>query len=239
MKKDTKVKIFLGLTYISIIILFLWLIFSKFTLSELTSYEFIKNNINYINSFKQNNFFLISLIFLIFTIVWILILGFAAPIFLLGGFIFGKWIGTILVTIGLSIGATLVYIIANYFFKELIKEKFSKKFFKLNEKFKKNEFLFFLIYRFIGGIPFVISNVLPCIFNVKVSNFFWATLIGIIPQLFIVISIGSGLEKIVDQNIEPPSIVSIITSPDIYIPLLAFFGLVLITIFIRRFFFQK
>ena len=71
MKKDTKVKIFLSLTYISIIILFLWLIFSKFTLSELTSYEFIKNNINYINSFKQNNFFLISLIFLIFTIVWI------------------------------------------------------------------------------------------------------------------------------------------------------------------------
>ena len=132
-----------------------------------------------------------------------------------------------------------LYIFANYFLKDLIKEKFLNKFKNLEHKFKKSEFNYLLIYRFIGGIPFVISNVLPCIFNVKVSNFFWATLIGILPQLFIVISIGSGLEKIVDQNIEPPSILSIITSPDIYIPLLAFFGLVLITIFIRRFFFQK
>ena len=56
---------------------------------------------------------------------------------------------------------------ANYFFKEIIKEKFLTRFKNLEVKFKKSEFIYLLIYRFIGGIPFALSNVLPCIFNVK------------------------------------------------------------------------
>ena len=71
-------------------------------------------------------------------------------------------------------GATILYIFGNYFLKEIIKEKFINKFKNLEIKFKKSEFIYLLVYRFIGGIPFVLSNVLPCIFNVKVKNFFWA-----------------------------------------------------------------
>ena len=41
---------------------------------------------------------------------------------------------------------------------------------------------------------------MPTLFNVRVSNFFFATLIGIIPQIFLAVSIGSGLEKIIDEN---------------------------------------
>ena len=158
---------------------------------------------------------------------------------LLAGFIFGKWLGSILVVVGMTIGATGLYLFANYFFKETIKEKFLNKFQNLEEKFKKSEFNFLLIYRFVGGIPFAISNVLPCIFNVKTSNFFIATLIGLIPQVFIWVSLGSGLEKIIDQNEEAPSLIDLIFSPDIYMPLIGFFILVIITIIIRKIFYKK
>ena len=80
----------------------------------------------------------------------------------------------------MAIGATGLYVFAN-FLKDLIKEKFLNKFQGLEIKFKKSEFLYLLAYRFIGGIPFAISNVIPCIFNVKAFNFFFATLIGTIP----------------------------------------------------------
>ena len=69
-----------------------------------------------------------------------------------------------------------------------------------------------------------------------IKNYFFATLIGIIPSTFIVVSIGSGFEKIIDRNEEVPLIRDIILSPDIYIPILAFFALVLITILLRKFF---
>ena len=48
-----------------------------------------------------------------------MLLGFGSPICIAGGFIFGKWIGTILVVISLTCGATLLYILGNLFFKEL------------------------------------------------------------------------------------------------------------------------
>ena len=128
------------------------------------------------------------------------IFGFGSPIALLGGFIFGKWIGTFVVVLGLSIGATFLYIFGNYFLKDLMKEKFLNKYKNLEIKFKKSEFFYLLIYRFIGGIPWQLSCILPTIFNVKVINFFFASFIGIIPQIFLAVSIGSGLEKVIDQN---------------------------------------
>ena len=239
MEKDKKIKIYLGLAYLLIVILFLWLIFNKFSLDELASYDFIKNNRDYLISIKESNLFLISLIFLIFTILWVLLLGFGSPIFLLGGFIFGKWIGTILVVFGLSTGATLLYILANYFFKDLIIEKFSKKFSKLKEKFKNNEFSFFLIYRFIGGIPFVISNILPALFNIKVKNFFFGSLIGMTPQLFIGTSIGAGIEKVINLNEDPPNLLTFINSKDIYIPVIVFIFFIILTYLLRKKFYKN
>ena len=109
----------------------------------------------------------------------------------------------------------------------------------LKRLFKKSEFIYLLIYRFIGGIPWQLSCVLPTIFNVKVYNFFFATLIGIIPQVFLVVSIGSGLEKVIDQNSEIPGITDIIYSSDVYLPIFAFFGLILLSIFLRKLFYKN
>jgi len=239
MEKSKKVKITLGLFYLLVVLSFLYFFLSKFTLEELTSYEFIKNNRDYFFGLKQANLFLVSLVFLLLTIIWVLMAGFGIPVSLLAGFIFGKWLGTFILVIGLTIGATTLYVLGNYFFKEIIKEKFLTRFKNLEVKFKKSEFIYLLIYRFVGGIPFALSNVLPCIFNVKVSNFFWATLIGITPPSFLLVSIGSGLEKIIEQNLEAPSMVDLIYSPDIYIPVLAFAGLVLITIIARKIFYKN
>ena len=224
MEKAKKIKIFIGLFYLVAICLFLYFFFSKFSLQDLTSYDFIRENRSYFFELKNSNLFLISVIFLLLTILWVFpFLGFGSPVALLGGFIFGKWIGTLIVVLGLSIGATFLYVFGNYFLKDLIREKFLNKFKSLEIKFKKSEFTFLLIYRFIGGIPWQLSCLIPTLFNVRVKNFFFATLIGIIPQIFLAVSIGSGLEKIIDQNSEIPSITDIIFSADIYVPSLAFF----------------
>ena len=240
MEKAKKIKIFIGLFYLVAICLFLYFFFSKFSLQDLTSYDFIRENRSYFFELKNSNLFLISVIFLLLTILWVFpFLGFGSPVALLGGFIFGKWIGTLIVVLGLSIGATFLYVFGNYFLKDLIREKFLNKFKSLEIKFKKSEFTFLLIYRFIGGIPWQLSCLIPTLFNVRVKNFFFATLIGIIPQIFLAVSIGSGLEKIIDQNSEIPSVTDIIFSADIYVPILAFFGLILITIILRKLFYKN
>ena len=240
MEKTKKIKTFIGLSYLILVCLFLYFFFSKFSLQDLTSYDFIKQNRSYFFELKNSNLFLISITFLLLTILWVFpFLGFGSPVALFGGFIFGKWIGTLIVVLGLSIGATFLYMFGNYFLKDFIREKFLNKYQSLEMKFKKSEFIYLLIYRFIGGIPWQLSCLLPTLFNVKVKNFFFATIIGIIPQIFLAVSIGSGIEKIIDQNSKIPKITDVIFSPDIYIPILAFFGLILFTIFLRKIFYKN
>ena len=243
MEKTKKTKIIIGVCYFLIISIFFIFFLSKFSLEEIksfTNFEVIKNNRDFFFELKNSNLFLLSIFFLLFTILWVFpLLGFGSPIALLGGFLFGKVLGTALVVIGMSIGATFLYIFSNYFLKDLIRDKFLNKYQNLERKFKNSEFYYLLAYRFCGGIPWQLSCVLPTIFDVKVKNFFFASLIGIIPQIFLAVSIGSGLEKVIEQNSEVPKITDIIFSPEIYIPILAFFSLVLITIFLRKSFYKN
>ena len=238
MENIKKFKIYLGILYVLLISTFLYFFFSKFTLQELSSYEFIKNNVDYFSNLKDKNYYTLLLTFFLFVVFWVLLLGFGSPVALASGFIFGKWIGTIIIATSLSVGSLLLYLIANFFFRDLVQQKLGNRMVFLKDLFKKNEFLYFLIYRFIGGLPFFIHNTLPVIFNVKIVNYFFGTLIGMIPQLFIMVSIGSGLEKIIKTNNSPPSFFEIIASKDIYLPLIAFIAIVVISIFLKKKFYK-
>ena len=58
------------------------------------------------------------------------------------------------------------------------------------------------------------------------------------PQLFVGVSLGAGLSKILEENIEPPTFFELILNPDIYLPVSGIIFLVLIAIFLRKFFFK-
>ena len=236
MNKTKNIKIILGISYLLIISIFLWVFFQNFSIQDFTSYELIKTNRETLEGIKNNNIILSSMLFFLGTIIWVLLLGFGSPIFLVGGFLFGKWLGSFLVIFGLSTGATFLYIFANFFLKDIVQEKFSNRFINLTDKFKKNEFIFFLIYRFVGGIPFFISNILPTLFNIKKRNFFFGTIIGMAPQLFVGVSLGAGLSKVLEENKEPPTIFELILTPDIYLPIFGIIILVLIAIYLRKYF---
>ena len=238
MENIKKFKIYLGILYVLLISTFLYFFFSKFTLQELSSYEFIKNNVDYFSNLKDKNYYTLLLTFFLFVVFWFLLLGFGSPVALASGFIFGKWIGTIIIATSLSVGSLLLYLIANFFFRDLVQQKLGNRMVFLKDLFKKNEFLYFLIYRFIGGLPFFIHNTLPVIFNIRIINYFFGTLLGMIPQLFIMVSIGSGLEKIIKTNNSPPSFFEIIASKDIYLPLIAFIAIVVISIFLKKKFYK-
>ena len=123
MEKSKKLKIFIGLFYLILFSCFLIIFFSKYSFEEIKSYEFIQQNRDYFLNLKEANFIFIFLIFFIFIIIWTFFGGFGSPVALVGGFIFGKILGTFIVILGLTCGATFLYIFANYFFKDFIRDK--------------------------------------------------------------------------------------------------------------------
>ena len=233
-------KIIIGVIYLAIIAIGLYFLFSVFDLNDLMSYEFIKINKDVILKYKSENFLFLTIIFFIFCIVWVLLLGIAMPLLIFSGFVFGKWWGIVIVVTSTTIGATLLYLLVSFFFKETIKHKLAPKFSKLREFFIKNDILYFASFRFVGGggAPFAVQNVLPVLFDMPVKNYFIATYIGSTPSMFVTVALGSGIENIMDQNIEL-SISTVLLSPEIYIPIILFFVILIIAFVIKKFYFKQ
>jgi uncharacterized membrane protein YdjX (TVP38/TMEM64 family) len=241
MKLNTlKLKLTLGITYLALISIGLYFLFSFVDIKDLTSYEFIRLNKDIILKYKNENFLFLTAIFFVFCIIWVLLLGFAMPLLVFAGFVFGKWWGILIVLTSTTIGATLLYVLVGYFFRETIEEKLAPKFSKLREFFKKNDIIYFTSYRFIGGggTPYAIQNVLPILFDMPLKNYVIATFIGSMPSMFVTVALGSGIESVIDQNVKL-SISSVLLSPEIYIPIIGFFIILIIAFFIKKIYFKN
>ena len=235
--KSTNFKIYLGGLYLIVLFAAIYFFWSTFDLKDLTSYDLIKENREVILTYKDNNIFFLTIIFFIITICLNLLLCPMLLPTLIIGFIFGKWVGTFILVFGNTIGGFLLYLLAKTFFSDLIEKKFKARFSKFIDFFKKNEFLYFMCFRFIGGggTPFPIQNILPVLFSMSSKNYIFATLLGILPTTFVTVALGSGIEKIIDQNAEL-SFLPVIQSPEIYLPIVGFFILLISGFFIKKIF---
>ena len=234
MKKSENLKIIVGLFYLIIILSFLFFLFSKISFEDISSIKVIQSNIEHLNSIKSNNLIALILLFSFFTALWVVLLGFGSPVALVGGFIFGKWLGTLIVTLSLSIGALCLYGIGNFLFYDLIKKKFLIKFKYLEKTFKKKELLIMTIFRFVGLVPFSIANLIPVIFNIKYKNYFLGTFIGIMPSIFIFNSLGSGIASAIYQFDVIPSFMTLVFLPEIYLPIFGFGCIFILSLLLRN-----
>ena len=230
----------IGIIYIVMILVCLYFLFSAIDIKDLTSYEFIRANKDVILKYKNENFLFLTITFFAFCVVWTLLLGFAMPILLLGGFVFGKWWGILIVLTATTIGATLLYILVNFFFKEMIEEKLAPKFMKLKKFFNKNDIIYFMSFRFIGGAgaPFAVQNVLPVLFNMRVKNYIIATFLGSAPSMFVTVSLGDGIENIIDKN-EEIVFMKVISAPEIFLPIVGFFVILFSAFIIKKIYFKE
>ena len=127
---NKNIKIALGSIYLIILIFFLYFLFSKFDISRIDDFTYYKAIQENIDETIGNNLFFNLILFFFFSVIWIVFLGFGSSLFLLSVILFGKWIGTIISTISISVGALSLYIIASYFFTDLVNQILKEKFLK-------------------------------------------------------------------------------------------------------------
>jgi uncharacterized membrane protein YdjX (TVP38/TMEM64 family) len=225
---NLKLKLLIGTVYLICFSGLMFIIFSNFDLKDFSDINFFKNNQQLLNDYKLKNIFLTTVLFSIFSIIWILLLGFFSPLALFAGFVFGKWLGALISIVSFSIGATLLYCLAN-----------SVKIEKFINLFNKNDFLYFMLFRFTGGgMPFAIQNILPVIFNMKIKKYFFSTLLGIVPSVFIISTIGAGVGNFISKN-DTIILTDLIKDPEIYFPILTFVIVLVLATVINKFFFNN
>ena len=232
-------KIFLGISYLLILFAFLYFIFIGIEINRLDDFSYYKELQSDLDNYISKNIVINLIYFFIFAIIWIALLGFGSPILIISGILFGQWLGTLVSVISISIGALILYSIGIFFFRDIVKAILEKKFQKYIQLFKKNEFFYFFTYRFVGGlgVPFGLQNLIPVLFDMKKINYFLASFFGLIPSMFIVNTIGAGLNSYIEQA-ENFNMIDFILTPEIYLPICMFAILMILSFIIKKKFFD-
>jgi len=236
MNRLSKIKIFLGLAYLGIVSLVV-IAFFYFGANTFLSPSYLVENKNYIFELRDQNLFLISSVYFFFSIIWVFLMGFGTPLVIFAGFAFGTILGSILSIFSFTIGATLLYLFANHYFKDLVEKYLGTKYASIKQNVNQNELSYFFSLRVIPGIPFPIKNLLPVLFNMKLKNFFLATLFGEAAPIIISVSIFSGLSNAFESDKDLN--LNLLYSPEIFFPLLALAMMSLIANFVKKKYFNK
>ena len=221
-----------------VILLFIIAAFGLSFFSELISFESLKENRSDISDFRDENFILSIILFWLFYFLLVVFsLPGAAVASVSGGFLFGLNLGLLINVTAASTGATVLFILVRYglkSFKYSQSNDFDNNFaVKIKNGLIQNQVSIMLILRLVPLVPFFLANILPALVSVRLFNFIWTTVIGIIPGGIIFTGIGVGVGEVFDRN-EYPNI-ELLFNPVIFGPLLGLTVLILIPMILRHF----
>lgn len=115
---------------------------------------------------------------------------------LTGGFLFGKWLGTLYVVSAATIGATIIFFIAKTSLGTTLREKAGILYNRIEGNMNENAVGYLLFMRLVPVFPFFLVNIVPALFNVKPRIFIMTTFFGIIPGSFVYVNLGQQLGQI-------------------------------------------
>ena len=231
-----KLKIILGSIYL-LIVAFVTFLFFYYEIYNYVSSDFIKNDRKVIIIFIKKNIFICSFLFFLFSSIWFFLLGFGLPLVIAAGFLFGSYLGSVLLVMGFGIGATTLYIFANHYFKDLVFKYFSSKYKSLDSHFKKNDLAYLLFLRLVPGIPSQVGTLIPILFNIKPKKIFFSNIFGVAPNIFISVSLVSGISSKIEEGAQFN--LDLLSDPKVSVPLTALGVLVLVVNFIKQKFFKS
>lgn len=168
--------------------------------SGLTQYfnlEYIQSNKDSLDMFVKSNPYISAALFIgLYTLSVALSLPIATVLTLLGGFLFGSIIGTFYVVTSATIGATIIFVIAQSALGESLRNKAKGIYGKVKTQFEEDGVSYLLFMRLVPLFPFVIVNILPALLGIKLRTFLWTTFFGIIPGSFVYVNLGGALGEI-------------------------------------------
>jgi uncharacterized membrane protein YdjX (TVP38/TMEM64 family) len=112
------------------------------------------------------------------------------------GFLFGSVVGTALVVVAATAGATVVFLAARYLFADAARRRMGAIGARINAGFATNAFSYLLFLRLVPLFPFFLVNLAPAFTTIALRTYVVATLIGIVPGSFVYVNLGRALGRI-------------------------------------------
>ena len=190
--------LFKNLRYI--IIFFILILISILFFSDLKNFftlDYVQENLIDFRLLYEENLLLFSLIFsLIYILSSALSLPFATLLTLLSGYIFGLALGTFIVSLCSTIGASIAFLMSKFLFYNYIQNRYKKQLVTINDEFINEGIFYIFALRLVPIFPFFVVNIVTSLLPIKLSTFFWVSILGMFPATLVYVNAGNELSKI-------------------------------------------
>ncbi len=172
-------------------------IFFAYDLGRFLDLDYIKSQqANITAYYAANPWQTILIYFSIYVAVTALSLPGAAVMTLIGGGIFGLWIGTAVVSFASTIGATLAFLLARFLFRETVQERFASHLKTVNRGVEKDGALYLFTLRLVPLFPFFIINLVMGLTPMPALQFFLVSQVGMLAGTLVYVNAGTQLAAI-------------------------------------------
>ncbi len=161
---------------------------------------------------QQHRLLMITGAIVVYTVSTALSIPGALILSLTVGFLFGRWLGTAIIVVSATLGATLVFLAARYLFAEAAQRRVGNMARKIIAGFHANAFNYLMFLRLVPVFPFWLVNLIPAFTPIHLRTYFAATAIGIIPGSFVFANLGQSLGRIesADQLLSPQILIAFV-----------------------------
>jgi uncharacterized membrane protein YdjX (TVP38/TMEM64 family) len=161
------------------------------------NFETIKESRTALLEYRDRNFTLaLILAATLFALSTALSLPIATILSLAIGLLFGRYLGTVVIAVSGTLGATILFIAARYIFADFLRPRVAGSIGKLDAVLRRRGFVYLALLRIIPIVPFWFVNLASAFTGVDTRTYAGATLVGMIPITFIWASLGESLERI-------------------------------------------
>jgi uncharacterized membrane protein YdjX (TVP38/TMEM64 family) len=211
-------------------------IVGAFTLRDHLNFATLSENREALLAFRDSNFVLASLAFVL---AYVVIVAFSLPgatiATLTGGFLFGLVPGVLFNVAGATLGAVAVFLAARAGFGADMAAKMEQKggaVARLQQGLRENEWSVLLMMRLVPAVPFFLANLIPAFVGTSLFRFAITTFVGIMPGALVFTSVGAGLGEVFARG-ETPDL-SIIFAPHVLGPILGLAALSALPIILKK-----
>jgi len=151
---------------------------------------------------------------------------------LAAGLMFGLVLGTLVVVVAATLGASLVFLIAKTALGEPLRRRAQGWIARMEEGFREDALNYLLVLRLVPLFPFWLVNLVPAFLGVRLVTYVVATFVGILPGSAVYVSVGNGVGEILEAGERPD--LGLIFSPQILGPLVGLGALALLPVVYKR-----
>lgn len=120
----------------------------------------------------------------------------AAILTLAGGAIFGLLVGTVVISIASTLGATLAFILSRFFFRDFVQNRFAKQLLTINKGVERDGAFYLFALRLVPAFPFFAINLIMGLTRMRVWTFMWISQIGMLPGTIVYVLAGTQLAEV-------------------------------------------